>query len=137
MQVKSIAECSKGSILQYFRPSSSYHLSLRSLFHLFLSGHFTQILGYINFYFRFECSNPLYGTTVNPHNVLRGPGGSSGGEGALIGSGGSLLGFGTDIGGSLRIPSNFCGICCLKPTAGRLRYVYHMSWLAKNLGNKL
>ena len=40
MQVKSIAECSKGSILQYFRPSLSYHLSLRSLFCLFLSGHF-------------------------------------------------------------------------------------------------
>ena len=38
MQVKSIAECSKGSILQYFRPSSSYHLSLRSLFCIFLTG---------------------------------------------------------------------------------------------------
>ena len=36
MQVKSIAECSKGSILQYFRPSLSYHLSLRPLFCLFL-----------------------------------------------------------------------------------------------------
>ena len=38
MQVKSIAECSKGSILQYFRPSLSYHLSLRPLFCLYLSG---------------------------------------------------------------------------------------------------
>ena len=38
MQVKSIAECSKGSILQYFRPSLSYHLLLRSLFGLFLNG---------------------------------------------------------------------------------------------------
>ena len=38
MQVKSIAECSLWSILQYFRPSLSYHLSLRSLFCLFLSG---------------------------------------------------------------------------------------------------
>ena len=46
MQVKSIAECSKGSILQYFRPSLSYHLSLRSLFCLFLSGRFTQALVY-------------------------------------------------------------------------------------------
>ena len=44
MQVKSIAECSKGSILQYFRPSLSYHLSLRYLFCVFLSGRFTQIL---------------------------------------------------------------------------------------------
>ena len=44
MQVKSIAECR--SILQYFRPSLSYHLSLRSLFCLFLSGCFTQVLLY-------------------------------------------------------------------------------------------
>ena len=41
MQVLSIAECSKGSILQYFRPSLSYHLSLRSLICLFLGGSFT------------------------------------------------------------------------------------------------
>ena len=46
MQVKSIAECSKGSILQYFRPSLSYHLCLRPLFCLFLSGRFTQVLLY-------------------------------------------------------------------------------------------
>ena len=46
MPVKSIAECSKGSILQYFRPSLSYHLSLRSLFYLFFSGRFTQVLLY-------------------------------------------------------------------------------------------
>ena len=44
MQVKSIAECSKGSILQYFPPSLSYHLSLRSLFCLFLSGRLRQVL---------------------------------------------------------------------------------------------
>ena len=43
MKVKSIAECSKGSILQYFRPSLSYHLSLRSLFCLLLSGRCTQV----------------------------------------------------------------------------------------------
>ena len=46
MQVKNIAECSKGSILQYFRPSLSYHLSLRSLFCLFLSCRFIQVLLY-------------------------------------------------------------------------------------------
>ena len=46
MQVKRIAECSKGSILQYFRPSLSYHLSLRSLFCLFLSGRLRQVLLY-------------------------------------------------------------------------------------------
>ena len=44
MQVKSIAECSPWSILQYFGPPLSYHLSLRPLFCLFLSGRFTQVL---------------------------------------------------------------------------------------------
>ena len=42
MQVKSTAECSKGSILHYFQPPLSYHLSLRSLFCLFLSSPFTH-----------------------------------------------------------------------------------------------
>ena len=46
MQVKSIAECSKRSILQYFLPSLSYHLSLRPLFCLFLSGRLRQVLLY-------------------------------------------------------------------------------------------
>ena len=47
MQVKSIVECSKGRILQYFRPSLSYQLLLSSLFGLFLSGRFSQVLLYI------------------------------------------------------------------------------------------
>ncbi|XP_054428146.1 fatty-acid amide hydrolase 1 [Pteronotus mesoamericanus] len=68
----------------------------------------------------YDCSNPLFGQTTNPWNSSKSPGGSSGGEGALIGAGGSLLGLGTDIGGSLRFPSSFCGVCGLKPTANRL-----------------
>ncbi|XP_051802957.1 vitamin D3 hydroxylase-associated protein-like isoform X4 [Acanthochromis polyacanthus] len=68
----------------------------------------------------YDCSNPIYGQTVNPHNLQKTSGGSSGGEGALIGGGGSLLGIGTDVAGSIRIPASFCGICGLKPTAGRL-----------------
>ncbi|XP_067086870.1 fatty-acid amide hydrolase 1 [Osmerus mordax] len=68
----------------------------------------------------YDCSNPIFGQTVNPHNSLKTSGGSSGGEGALIGGGGSLLGLGTDIGGSIRIPSSFCGICGFKPTTNRL-----------------
>ena len=47
MQVKRIVECSKGSILQYFRHLLSYHLSLLSLFSLFLRGHFTQVVLYV------------------------------------------------------------------------------------------
>uniref|UniRef100_A0A3Q0S6Z1 Fatty-acid amide hydrolase 1 n=1 Tax=Amphilophus citrinellus TaxID=61819 RepID=A0A3Q0S6Z1_AMPCI len=68
----------------------------------------------------FACSNPIYGKTVNPHNPQKTSGGSSGGEGALIGGGGSLLGIGSDLGGSIRIPASFCGICGFKPTSGRL-----------------
>uniref|UniRef100_A0A8C2WBJ3 Fatty-acid amide hydrolase 1 n=1 Tax=Cyclopterus lumpus TaxID=8103 RepID=A0A8C2WBJ3_CYCLU len=68
----------------------------------------------------YDCSNPIYGQSLNPHNLQKTPGGSSGGEGALVGGGGSLLGFGSDVGGSIRIPCSFCGICGLKPTPGRL-----------------
>ncbi|XP_014914367.1 fatty-acid amide hydrolase 1 [Poecilia latipinna] len=68
----------------------------------------------------YDCSNPIFGQTVNPCNPQKTSGGSSGGEGALIGGGGSILGIGSDIGGSIRIPASFCGICGFKPTAGRL-----------------
>ena len=66
-----------------------------------------------------ESDNPVYGRTNNPWNLLRTPGGSSGGEGAIIAVGGSPLGLGTDIGGSVRIPAAFSGIASFKPTAGR------------------
>ncbi|NXW40889.1 FAAH1 hydrolase, partial [Nyctiprogne leucopyga] len=71
--------------------------------------------------FNYDCSNPIFGQTLNPFNHLKSPGGSSGGEGALIAGGGSILGIGSDIGGSIRLPSSFCGLCGLKPTAERLR----------------
>ncbi|NXR90982.1 FAAH1 hydrolase, partial [Hypocryptadius cinnamomeus] len=73
--------------------------------------------------FSYECSNPIFGQTLNPLNPQRSPGGSSGGEGALIAGGGSILGIGSDTGGSIRLPSSFCGLCGLKPTAERLRWV--------------
>ncbi|RXN34815.1 fatty-acid amide hydrolase 1 [Labeo rohita] len=68
----------------------------------------------------YDCGNPIFGQTLNPYNLQKTPGGSSGGEGALIGGGGSILGIGTDIGGSVRIPASFCGICAFKPTSKRL-----------------
>lgn len=51
-----------------------------------------------------------YGRTLNPFNIHLSAGGSSGGEGALVAMKGSILGVGTDIGGSIRCPSAFCGI---------------------------
>ncbi|NWS80700.1 FAAH1 hydrolase, partial [Toxostoma redivivum] len=73
--------------------------------------------------FSYECSNPIFVQTLNPLNPQKSPGGSSGGEGALIAGGGSILGIGSDIGGSIRLPSSFCGLCGLKPTGNRLRWV--------------
>ena len=66
-----------------------------------------------------ESTNRVYGTTNNPWNTQRVPGGSSGGEGALLASGQSVLGVGTDIAGSIRIPAGFCGVAGLKPTLHR------------------
>ncbi|KAE9417752.1 hypothetical protein Angca_008416, partial [Angiostrongylus cantonensis] len=66
----------------------------------------------------FVCSNSVYGTTVNPRDVTRTPGGSSGGEGALFAAGGTPFGTESDLAGSLRIPAAFCGFITLKPTQG-------------------
>ncbi|KAH8892522.1 amidase [Thozetella sp. PMI_491] len=66
--------------------------------------------------------NNVFGRTLNPHNTLLTPGGSCGGEGALLAFRGSPLGIGTDVGGSLRIPANCNGIYSLKPTTVRLPF---------------
>jgi fatty acid amide hydrolase len=70
-----------------------------------------------------ECSNTHYGRTLNPWDIERSPGGSSGGEAALLAGGGSALGLGSDTGGSIRQPAHCCGLQGFKPTAGRLRLV--------------
>ena len=67
-----------------------------------------------------ETDNPVYGRTSNPYDVARTPGGSSGGEGAIVAAGGSAVGLGTDSGGSVRHPAHFCGLAAIKPTAGRV-----------------
>jgi amidase len=63
-----------------------------------------------------ETDSP-YGRVLNPHNITLSAGGSTGGEAALIALRGSVLGIGTDIGGSIRCPSGFCGIYGFKPTS--------------------
>ena len=67
-----------------------------------------------------ETDNPVYGRTNNPRALDRTPGGSSGGDAALVAAGVVPLAIGSDIGGSVRIPAHCCGIAALKPTAGRL-----------------
>jgi amidase len=73
----------------------------------------------------FESDNLIYGRTNNPYDLTRTPGGSSGGEAAIIAAGGSPLGLGTDLAGSIRLPSHFCGIAGLKPTTGRIPKTAH------------
>ncbi len=68
----------------------------------------------------YETDNLVYGRTNNPFDPSRTPGGSSGGEAAIIAAGASPLGLGTDTAGSIRVPAHFCGIVGIKPTSGRV-----------------
>ncbi|MGH8678193.1 MAG: amidase family protein, partial [Burkholderiales bacterium] len=60
--------------------------------------------------------NPVYGTTNNPWDVTRVPGGSSGGAGAALAAGLTALELGSDIGASIRNPAHYCGVFGHKPT---------------------
>ena len=62
--------------------------------------------------------NEIYGTTNNPWDVGRTPGGSSGGSSAALAAGFGPLSLGSDIGGSLRTPAHYCGVYAHKPTFG-------------------
>ncbi len=68
----------------------------------------------------YTAENPVFGRTNNPYDLSRTPGGSSGGEAAAIASCMSPGGLGSDLAGSIRIPSHFCGIAGLKPATGRV-----------------
>ena len=68
----------------------------------------------------FETDNSVYGQTKNPYDLARTPGGSSGGEAAIIAAGGSPLGLGSDGGGSIRTPAHFCGVAGIRPGWGRV-----------------
>lgn len=66
----------------------------------------------------FQSYNSIYGTTNNPWDVSRTPGGSAGGSAASLAAGFEALSIGSDIGGSVRVPAHFCGIYGHKPTFG-------------------
>lgn len=72
-----------------------------------------------------EADNLIYGRTNNPFELKLSPGGSSGGESAIIAVGGSPLGLGSDAGGSVRFPAHCTGIASIKPTSGRVPRTGH------------
>ena len=72
----------------------------------------------------FSCApvtwSKLWGVTRNPWNLAYSPGGSSGGSAAALAAGSTTLATGSDIGGSIRIPSSFSGVTGFKPPYGRV-----------------
>ncbi|MFP6743594.1 MAG: amidase [Alphaproteobacteria bacterium] len=88
--------------------------------------------------------SPLWGITRNPWNTERSPGGSSGGSGAAVAAGCVPFAEGSDMGGSVRIPSALCGIAGLKPSFGRIPFeilpsqfdqISHFGPLARTVGD--
>ncbi|KAL9030441.1 MAG: hypothetical protein Q9196_001446 [Gyalolechia fulgens] len=67
----------------------------------------------------FESTNDVWGRTTNPHNPKYSPGGSTGGESALLAYGGGRIGLGSDVAGSVRVPAHFAGIYSLRCSTGR------------------
>ena len=86
------------------------------------------VLGKTNtpeFTFGGECDNPVYGKTYNPYKLTHSPGSSSGGAAAIVAAGGATFDLGSDTGGSIREPANYCGLAGIKPTAGRISRTGH------------
>jgi amidase len=72
-----------------------------------------------------QSTNPVYGRTSNPHDLSRSPGGSSGGGAAALAAGMVPLEYGSDLGGSIRVPAHFCGVFGHKPTWGMIPSTGH------------
>lgn len=81
-------------------------------------------------------NNPHFGACHNPWDLTRIPGGSSGGSGAAVAADMTIGSLGTDTGGSIRIPSSFCGVVGLKPTHGLVSKanVFPLGWSLDHVG---
>ncbi len=78
--------------------------------------------------------NEVFGTTNNPWDLARSPGGSSGGSAAAIAAGLTALELGSDLGGSIRSPAHCCGVYGLKPTYGIVSFRGHIPPAPGTLG---
>jgi Asp-tRNA(Asn)/Glu-tRNA(Gln) amidotransferase A subunit family amidase len=67
----------------------------------------------------FESNNAVFGPVLNPHSTRHSPGGSTGGEAALLAYGGSRVGIGSDVAGSVRVPSHYSGVYTIRSSVGR------------------
>lgn len=116
-------DSSLGSATQIFKPDKEDGLLVKMIKAeggvIFVKSTVPQLL-LIN-----ETNNWIWGRGMNPWNINRTCGGSSGGEGGLIASGCSPLGLGSDGGGSVRIPSHYCGLYGFKPTGKRFTMMGH------------
>jgi amidase len=74
----------------------------------------------------FQSYNPIYGTTNNPWDLSRTPGGSTGGGAAAVAAGLGPLTLGSDMAGSIRVPAHFCGVYGHKPTLNLVNFAGHV-----------
>ena len=82
--------------------------------------------------------NPVFGTTLNPWDLGRSAGGSSGGAAAALATGMVPLADGSDMGGSLRNPASFCNVVGLRPSLGRVpEWPLYNAWETTSVGGPM
>lgn len=133
VQTKGLRTTGGSRVLADWRPDEDAHLVER------MAGAGAVLLGKANlheFAYGATGENPVYGTVPNPYDEARLAGGSSSGSAAAVACGLVPAAFGTDTGGSVRVPAALCGLVGLKPTLGLIgtRGVIPYSWSLDHIG---